>query len=81
MDEILLNRINRLTAWLAFLLMGVFVITGFGMVGMWGMDDILGAARSAYWHNNHYLAYLLIIVVVIHASICLYRTLRKHKIL
>jgi len=80
-DGIMLEKVNRLTAWVSFIIVGVYIATGFGSVGMWGMRDLLGKARSDYWHNNHYLAYLLIIALAVHAAICLYRTLKKHRII
>ena len=80
-DGVFLEKVNRLTAWLSFILMAVFIATGFGMVGMWGMGSLLGVARSTYWHSNIYLAYLLIVVVAIHCGICLYRTLKRYGVI
>ena len=80
-DGLLLEKLNRITAWASFILMAVFMATGFGSAGMWGVREILGKARCDYWHNNHILAYLLILFVLIHSAICLYRTLKRYKIL
>jgi len=80
-NAVMLEKINRITAWITAILVLVYMITGFGMVGMWGMGKLLGMARSSYWHSNVYLAYLLIITLAIHGGICLYRTLKRNRVI
>jgi hypothetical protein len=59
----------------------VYILTGFAMLGMWNMDSILGYQRSNYWHNNIYLAYLLVLTVFIHSLFCIKNTLKRWKVL
>jgi len=80
-DGVMLEKANRITAWLAFLIVAVYIVTGFGMVGMWGMSTLIGRARSQYWHSSIHLAYVLIVVLAVHALICVYRTLKRNKVI
>jgi len=80
MDGILLEKVNRATAWIAFAVIAVFIATGFGSVGMWGMDSLIGRARSQYWHNNRYLAYLLVLTLAVHGGVCVYRRLKRYAL-
>jgi len=75
------DRLSRIAAWISFLLIIVYVLTGFAMVGMWNMDSLIGVRRSTYWHTNIYLAYLLLITVLTHSLICIKNTLKKWKVL
>lgn len=81
LDAVLLDKINRYTAWLSFIIVAVYLATGFGMVGIWGVRELLGKARAEYWHSNIYLAYLLILSLGVHALICFYRTLKRYRII
>ncbi|MCX6694979.1 MAG: hypothetical protein NTU61_01620 [Candidatus Altiarchaeota archaeon] len=80
-DATLIDDLNRATAWLSFLIVAVYVITGFGMVDMWGVAGIIGKARCEYWHSNAYLAYVLVALLAVHGGICIYRTLKRNKII
>ncbi|MFH1126052.1 MAG: hypothetical protein V1703_02910 [Candidatus Altiarchaeota archaeon] len=73
----LLAKVNRITGWLSLLFLAVFTLTGFAMVGMWRMDEVIGVRRASWLHSTPYMIYPMIIVALVHSILCAWRYLLK----
>ncbi len=79
--EILLTKANRLSAWICFLLVIIFIITGFAMTGQFGMDKIIGVRLADRLHSDNTLIWLLIISLTVHSLVCIRNALKRWKML
>lgn len=70
-------KLNKWTGWLSLLFIIVFALTGFAMVGMWGMDELVGVRRATWLHTTPYTIYPMLIVVLIHSILCVHRAVGK----
>jgi len=70
-----LIKIARLTGWVLFGLMLVYIITGFALCGKLGMDKLIGIESALAIHQL--FDWPLVCVFVIHSSIMIYFALRR----
>jgi UPF0716 family protein affecting phage T7 exclusion len=72
-----LLRINRWAAWLTLLYMMLFTLTGFAMVGMWGMDNVINVRTAARLHSSPYTIYPMLLAVLVHSLFCIHGRISK----
>jgi len=67
-------KINRYFAWALFALVGIFIVSGFSMTGMFFMQHIISKPVAFWIHFN--LWWVMIPLMFFHAGICLYLRFR-----
>jgi cytochrome b subunit of formate dehydrogenase len=70
-----LTKANRLSAWLLFFLVAVFIITGFSMVGQYGFNRVVSKSTALQIHLR--LAIPLIVLFLFHSLVCLYSAFQR----
>jgi len=70
----LLHRINRISAWALFVLMIVYIVTGYA----WSQRIIMSPREAIYWHTN--LDLFLVFFFLIHVLIGARFTLRRYGV-
>ena len=68
-------KINRLTGWLLLPLMIVFIITGFAIVGKFGLNRWLSAEAAHRIHQV--LTWPIIGIFCMHATLSVYFSLKR----
>ena len=70
-----LIKIARISGWLLFFLMLVFIVTGFAALREFGLDRLIGYREAVSFHR--FFEWPLVIVFVTHSSITIYFALRR----
>ncbi len=70
-----LMKTARVSGWLLFLLMVVFIATGFAALSEFGMDRLIGYRAAVAVHK--FFEWPLVIAFVTHSSITIYFALRR----
>ncbi len=74
-----LLKTSRISAYVLIVLMLVYLITGFSMIGLYDMHRIVDKNFAIYMHVNLFL--YLIIFLVLHCGIDVYFALKRWKII
>lgn len=77
----LIVRLSRICAWISMGLMVVYVITGFSMMGLYGINHFIKVGTARWIHDNLYLAWFLVFTVFLHSIICINTALRRWRII
>lgn len=70
-----LIKVNRFTGWLLFFLVGVYLITGFSLCGMFGFNRIISAQGALVIHK--FFDWPLVISFLVHSVISMYYAFRR----
>jgi len=69
---VLLSRVSRISAWLLIPIVGLYIISGYSMVGKYPFNEIMKLDVANWLHLNMDIP--LVILFVLHAGIeCLLR--------
>jgi len=70
----LLHRVNRISAWVLFVLMIAYIVTGYA----WSKGIIMSRSDAIFWHTS--LDHLLVFVFLVHLLIGAKFALRRYGI-
>ncbi len=70
-----LIKANRLSGWLLFFLVSLYLVTGFSLCGMFGFGKLLGAREALVIHKL--FDWPLIICFLVHSVISIYDSFRR----
>ena len=73
----LLIKIDRKTVWLLFILMILFILSGYRLTGKFGLERIMDMKTAMFIHLS--LDILLIILFVLHSGLWIYIKLVKRR--
>jgi uncharacterized membrane protein YphA (DoxX/SURF4 family) len=70
----LLHRVNRISAWVLFVLMIAYIVTGYA----WSKGIIMSRSDAIFWHTS--LDLLLVFVFLVHILIGAKLALRRYGV-
>jgi hypothetical protein len=65
----LIPRISKYSGWLLFLLIALYVVTGFAYAGYFGLDVFIPMGTATLVHSSLELAILLIVLTFLHCCL------------
>ncbi len=74
-----LLRVSRWSGYVLLVLLIIYIVTGYSMVGFHGMNRLVEKSLAVFLHLN--LDWVLIIFIMIHGGIEIYFALRRKGIL
>lgn len=73
----ILMIVSRISAWILLILMIMFIMTGYSMVGMYGFNKVIGKGLSL---NLHLLFGIpIVLVFIIHSGIQVYFAIKRWR--
>lgn len=72
-----LIKTARLTGWLLFVLMLLFIVTGFSLLGELGFDEVVSEKAALKFHQ--WFRWPLVVLFLTHSAITIYFAMRRWR--
>jgi hypothetical protein len=76
---LLWNNASRISGWILALLCVIYVATGFGMTGRFGLGAVIGYARASWIHTHPIMYVGLIVTLLLHGGYWGYVSMKKRR--
>ena len=74
-----ITTINRISAWLLFLIVVIHIVTGFSMTGFYGFDYLIDKNLARNIHLRMHA--VLLLLLILHVGISTYYDLKRRKMI